>query len=152
MGPTVRVNILLPSSKCQCCGRTHYLHMQAIFHRDTLPTPHPHPPGYVNTSLCRTGGGVTRWRSWLRHCATSQKVAGSISGGVIGIFLLHNPSGRTMTLGLTQPLTEMNTRYISSGGKGGRCVRLTNLLPSCADCLEIWEPQPPGTLRACPGL
>jgi hypothetical protein len=22
-------------------------------------------------------------------------------------------------------------------GKGGRCLRLTNLLPSCADCLEI---------------
>jgi len=37
------------------------------------------------------------------------------------------------------------------GGKGGWCVRLT-LSPSCADCLEIWEPQPPGTLRACPGL
>jgi hypothetical protein len=29
---------------------------------------------------------------------------------------------------------------------------LTNLPPSCADCLEIWEPQPPETLRACPGL
>jgi hypothetical protein len=26
------------------------------------------------------------------------------------------------------------------------------LPPSCADCLEIWEPEPPGTLRACPGL
>jgi hypothetical protein len=38
------------------------------------------------------------------------------------------------------------------GGKGGRCVGLTTLPPSCADCLEIWEPQPPGTLRACPGL
>jgi hypothetical protein len=38
------------------------------------------------------------------------------------------------------------------GGKGGRCVRLTTLPPSCADCLEIWEPRPPGTLRACPGL
>jgi len=37
------------------------------------------------------------------------------------------------------------------GGKGGRCVRLTTLPPSCADCLEIWEPQPLGTLRACPG-
>jgi hypothetical protein len=33
-----------------------------------------------------------------------------------------------------------------------RCVRLTTLPPSCADCLEILEPQPPGTLRACPGL
>jgi hypothetical protein len=37
-------------------------------------------------------------------------------------------------------------------GKGGRCVGLTILPPSCADCLEIWKPQPPGTLRACPYL
>ena len=28
---------------------------------------------------------------------------------------------------------------------------LTTLPPSCADCLEIWQPQPSGTLRACPG-
>jgi hypothetical protein len=55
-------------------------------------------------------------------------------------------------LGLTQPLTEMNTRNISCGGKGGRCLGLTTLPLSCVDCLEIWEPQPPGTLRACPGL
>jgi hypothetical protein len=32
------------------------------------------------------------------------------------------------------------------------CVGLTTLLPSCADCLELWEPQPPVTLRAYPGL
>jgi len=38
------------------------------------------------------------------------------------------------------------------GCKGGRCVGLTTLPPSRADCLEIWEPQPPGTLRVCPGL
>ena len=38
------------------------------------------------------------------------------------------------------------------GGKGGQCVELTALPPSHADCLEIWEPQPLGTLRACPGL
>jgi hypothetical protein len=37
-------------------------------------------------------------------------------------------------------------------GKGGRCVGLTNLPTSCADCHEIWEPQPPGSLRTCPGL
>jgi hypothetical protein len=28
----------------------------------------------------------TRWRSWLRHCVTSRKVAGSIPCGVVGIF------------------------------------------------------------------
>jgi len=38
------------------------------------------------------------------------------------------------------------------GSKDGWCVGLTTLPPSCADCLEIWEPQPPGTLRACQGL
>ena len=36
-------------------------------------------------------------------------------------------------------------------GEGGRCVGLTTLPSSCADCLEIWDPQPPGTLRGCPG-
>jgi hypothetical protein len=30
----------------------------------------------------------TRWRSWLRHCATSRQVGGSIPDGVIGIFSL----------------------------------------------------------------
>jgi hypothetical protein len=37
-------------------------------------------------------------------------------------------------------------------GKDGHCVRLTTLPPSYADCLEIWELQPSGTLRVCPGL
>ena len=32
---------------------------------------------------CKRG---TRWRSWLRHCATNRKVAGSIPDGVTGIF------------------------------------------------------------------
>ena len=57
-----------------------------------------------------------------------------------------------MALGLTLPLTEMSARNVSWEGKGGRCVGLTTLPPSCVDCLEIWEPQPPGTLRACPRL
>ena len=38
------------------------------------------------------------------------------------------------------------------GGRGGRCVWLTTLPPSCADCYEIWEIQPPRTIRACPDL
>ena len=32
------------------------------------------------------GKGGTRCRSWLRHCATSRKVAGLVPNGVIGIF------------------------------------------------------------------
>jgi hypothetical protein len=35
--------------------------------------------------------------------------------GVIGIFHRHNPSGRTMARGLTQPLIEMSTRNTSWG-------------------------------------
>jgi len=37
-------------------------------------------------------------------------------------------------------------------GKRGRSVGLTTLPRSCADCLEIWEPQIFGTLRACTGI
>jgi len=51
----------------------------------------------------------TLWRSWSRHCATSRKVAGPIPGGVGEIFHLRNPSGHTIALDLTQPLTEMST-------------------------------------------
>ena len=38
------------------------------------------------------------------------------------------------------------------GGKCGRCVGLRTLPLSRSDCLEIKWPQPPGTLRAYPGL
>ena len=54
-----------------------------------------------------------------------------------------------MALGSTQPLTG-----VFPGGKGGRCLRLTTLPPSCAvvmksrnlNCLE-----PSGPLQACNG-
>jgi hypothetical protein len=48
--------------------------------------------------------------------------------------------------------TEMSTGNLSWGGKGGRCVELTTLPPSCADCLKTWKPRPPGALRAFLGL
>jgi hypothetical protein len=59
-----------------------------------------------------------------------------------------------MALGTTQPLTEMNTMNISLG-KGGRCVRLTTLSPSCADSQNLgastfWNPQ--GLSRPVMGL
>ena len=95
-----------------------------------------------------------RWRSWLRHCATSRKVVGSIPENVIGIFHSHNPPGRTMALRLTQPVTEMSTRNISWGSKGSRCTGLTTLPPSCAvlksGSLNLLEPS--GSLQACNGI
>jgi len=60
-----------------------------------------------------------------------------------------------MALRLTQPLTEMSTRNISWGGKGGRCVGLTTLSPSSADCLEPGSPsflEPSGLVQACNGI
>jgi hypothetical protein len=58
--------------------------------------------------------------------ATSRKIAGSIPEEVIGFLNWPNSSSHTMTLGSTQPLTEMSTRNLS-GGRAGRHVRLTSL-------------------------
>jgi hypothetical protein len=67
-----------------------------------------------------------------------------------GIFHWLNISGPTMVLGSSQPLREVST------SKGGRCVALITLLPSCADCIEIlkasasWSPK--GLSRSVQGL
>jgi len=69
------------------------------------------PNGHRNCSVNRNRGYMYMYR----HCATSRKVAGSILDCVIWFFHWHNPSGRTTTLGLTQPLREMSTRNVSWG-------------------------------------
>ena len=43
------------------------------------------------------------------------EAAGSIPDDVTGILHWHNPSGRTKTLGSTQPITEISKRNISWG-------------------------------------
>ena len=45
--------------------------------------------------------------------ATNRQVMGLIPDGVIEIFQWHNPSGRNMVLGSTQPPTEKTRRCIS---------------------------------------
>ena len=45
---------------------------------------------------------------WLRRCATSWTVPGSIPGGVTGFFSDIFPSDHTMALGLTQLLVKMS--------------------------------------------
>jgi hypothetical protein len=59
-----------------------------------------------------------------------------------------------MALGSTRPLTEMSTRCIFWGGKGGRCVRLTTLPPPCAAVMKSGNLnflEPSGPLQACNG-
>jgi hypothetical protein len=64
------------------------------------------------------------------HYATSRKVASSIPDEVIGFFNWPNPSSRTMALGSTQPLSEMNTRSLP-GGKGRPARKADNLTAIC---------------------
>ena len=90
---------------------------------------------------------------WLRCCDTNWKVDGSIAAGVTGNFIDISPSDRTMTLGLTQPLIEINTGEFP-GCKGRRCVRLTTLLASCVVVMKSWIfnfLEPPGPLQAFNG-
>jgi hypothetical protein len=114
-------------------------------HPSDLLSPHIWclPGGAAVTLIIWLTGG-TRWCSCLRHCAASRKVAGSISVNAIS---WHNP----------WPWSRLSLQQkwipgIFPVGKGSRFVGVTTLPPSCADCHEIWEPQPPGTLRACAGL
>jgi len=68
----------------------------------------------VDREICTVANSVES-RYFKYYCPTSQKVADSIPDGVIGFFHWHNSSGRTISLGSTQPLTEMSTRNISWG-------------------------------------
>ena len=78
----------------------------------------------------------------------------SSSDGVIGIFRWHNPSGRTMALGSTQPLTEMSTGNISWGVKAAGAygwqpchLHVPTVLKSGS--LDLLEPS--GPVQACNG-
>jgi hypothetical protein len=61
----------------------------------------------------------------------------------VDFFNLPNPSSRTMALGSTQRLTEMNTRNFPVGKQ-----RPTRRADNLAECLNMWEPQSLATLRA----
>jgi hypothetical protein len=85
-------------------------------------------PSYNADSIIHTSGylpdGDTRYRIWLKHCATSQKIWGSNPDEVIGLFHI-------MALGSTQPLTEMSSRNLP--GTKGRVERKVDILTAVCE-------------------
>jgi len=95
-----------------------------------------------NTTLQQ---GDTRWRCWLRQCASSWKFACSIPASVIGI---SHSSGRTLALGCTQPITEMSIRDISwdlkaAGAYGWQLYHLPVPIVLKSGSLNLLEPSGP---------
>jgi hypothetical protein len=85
---------------------------------------------------------------WLRRYATSRYVKSSSSGEVIDfLFNLPNVSGRTVTQGFTQPLTEISTGT-SFCGKARPARRLTTSPPSVNLLFRKWDPRCLTTLQA----
>ena len=71
------------------------------------------------------------------------------------IFHWHNPSGHTLTLQLTQPLTEISTRNISWGDKGGQCVGLQPYhlhVPIVLKSGSLKLLEPSGPVQDCNGI
>ena len=82
------------------------------------------------------------------HCTTHRKVVGLIPDDVTWVF--HWYSFRPHNNPGVDSASNRNEYHeYFQRGKGGRSLVLTILPPSCAGCLEIWEPQPSGFLRDC---
>jgi hypothetical protein len=88
-------------------------------------------------------------RSRLRHSITSLMVAGSIPDSVIWNSSLTQFFRSHYGPGVNSASNKNEYQECFLGGKDGRRVGLSTLPHSCAGCLETWEPQTSGTLRAC---
>ena len=85
---------------------------------------------------------------WLRCCATNRRVAGSIPAGVIGIFHWHKGLPIALWRWGRLSLWQKWVPGAFPAGKGGRCVRLSILPPSCtvvmkSGNLNFLEPSEP---------
>ena len=97
-------------------------------------------------SLLLLGPAVAQW---LRCCATNRKVAGSI-----GFFIDINSFRSHYGPGVDSSSNRNEYQEYFLGGKGGRCVRLATLPPSCAVFTESGNLnflEPSGPLQACNG-
>jgi hypothetical protein len=69
---------------------------------------------------------------WLRCCATNRKLAGSIPAGVNRFFIAIKSFRSHYGPGVDSASNRNEYQKYFLGGRGGWCVRLTTLPPSCA--------------------
>ena len=90
---------------------------------------------------------------WLRCGVTNRRVAGSIPDSVIGFFLDIKFFRSHYGPGVDSASNRNEYQEYFLGGKGGRCVRLTTVSPSCVVTkfgnLNFLEPS--GPVEACNG-
>jgi hypothetical protein len=87
---------------------------------------------YIKRSDCILYEVQFKVHTLLRHYATSRNVVGLFSDEVIGFFIWHSPSSRSMALDSSQPVTEMSTRNLprSKGWQGHKADNLTTICES----------------------
>ena len=91
---------------------------------------------------------------WLRCCATNRKIAGSIPAGVSGFFIDIKSFRPHYGPGVDSASNRNEYQEYFLGGKGGQCVRLTTLPPSCAVVMKSGNLnflEPSGPVQACNG-
>ena len=87
-----------------------------------------HKPSVIVSETARPHLDMTTLHSFILHIAR--------------LFL---PFYHLKTISLVQKTVGFSSFPLNC--KGGRCLELTNLPPSCAECLEICEPRSSGILR-----
>ena len=86
-----------------------------------------------------TNQGGTWWRSWLRYCATSRKVAGSIPDGFNGIFIdIILPDA----LGSTHPPNGNAYQEYFLGGKGYKHILRICVFTDFSTARMVSRPRP----------
>jgi len=93
----------------------------------------------------------TRWRSWLRLRHKSEG-RGFDSRWCHWDFSLTQSFLPHCGPGVDSVSNRNDYQEYFLWVKYDRCAGLTTFRHSCADCLEMWELQPPGISRDCPGL
>ena len=103
--------------------------------------------------LFKNGG--TQWRSWLRHCAKSRKIAGSIPDGVIGFFFIDIilpaalwPWGRLSLYRNEYQECLLGVKVAGAQGRQPYHLHVPTVLKSVS--LSLVEPS--GPVQACNGM